>query len=131
MFTRAWRHTGFRDNTDGTSNTIYFGETRPECSNHRDNGWAASNNGQGLTTTMIPINYNSCNRANGTTVPIPADGCSWFGNWVTELGYKSMHTGGAQFLLGDGTVRFLSDNISMETYARLGSKADNETVGEF
>jgi prepilin-type N-terminal cleavage/methylation domain-containing protein len=127
MFTRSWRHTGFRDNTDGTSNTIYFGETRPECSNHRDNGWAASNNGQGLTTTMIPINYNSCNRA-GTA---PADGCSWYSNWVTELAYKSMHVGGAQFLLGDGTVRFLSENISMETYARLGSKADNLTVGEF
>jgi hypothetical protein len=34
-------------------------------------------------------------------------------------------------LMGDGAVRFVSENISMETYARLGSKADGEPVGEF
>ena len=47
------------------------------------------------------------------------------------MGFKSRHVGGAQFLLGDGTVRFISDNIDYETYQRLGGRADNRVVGEF
>ncbi|MCA9046189.1 MAG: DUF1559 domain-containing protein, partial [Planctomycetaceae bacterium] len=49
-------------------------------------------------------------------------------NWVTELGYKSLHVGGAQFLMGDGAVKFFSENIDMNTYARLGAKADGFVV---
>ena len=49
----------------------------------------------------------------------------------TSMGFKSRHVGGAQFLLGDGTVRFISDNIDYETYQRLGGRADNRVVGEF
>ncbi|MEZ5943304.1 MAG: DUF1559 domain-containing protein [Planctomycetaceae bacterium] len=122
MFTRAWRSSSMRDNTDGMSNTIYFGEVRPGCSNHHNNGWSISNNGNGLTGTTIPINYDSCNTS--TNTPPAGMGCEYRCNWVTELGYKSMHVGGAQFLMGDGAVRFLSENIDMTTYSRLGAKAD-------
>jgi hypothetical protein len=33
--------------------------------------------------------------------------------------------------LGDGAVRFLSENINHETYMALGSKSGGEIVGEF
>ncbi|WP_339730267.1 DUF1559 domain-containing protein [uncultured Gimesia sp.] len=44
---------------------------------------------------------------------------------------RSFHHGGVQVLLCDGAVRFVSDSIDIETWRRLGDKADGETVGEF
>jgi prepilin-type N-terminal cleavage/methylation domain-containing protein len=45
--------------------------------------------------------------------------------------YSSLHVGGAQFVMGDGSVRFISENISAADYQRLGSIGDGEVVGEF
>jgi hypothetical protein len=33
--------------------------------------------------------------------------------------------------MGDGSVRFISSNVDRITYQNLGSRAGNETVGEF
>ncbi|MBC8117700.1 MAG: DUF1559 domain-containing protein [Candidatus Saccharimonas sp.] len=44
---------------------------------------------------------------------------------------RSFHTGGAHVLLGDGTVRFVGDNIDLLTWRRVGAIADGKTVGEF
>lgn len=46
-------------------------------------------------------------------------------------GFGSMHPGGANFLLGDGSVRFLSNNIDVSTYRNLGRIADGNPIGEF
>ncbi len=46
-------------------------------------------------------------------------------------GFGSHHMGGAQFLLCDGSVRFLSENIDVATYRRLFDRADGIEVGEF
>jgi prepilin-type N-terminal cleavage/methylation domain-containing protein len=120
-FHRNGRCESLKDCTDGTSNTIYIGEVRPECSAHMQEGWLQANNGQGMASTLYPINFDTCS-ANG------ADGCRYKGNWTTEFGFRSRHVGGAQFLLGDGAVRFLSENIDHESYNRLGAKSDNLTV---
>jgi hypothetical protein len=32
------------------------------------------------------------------------------------------------FLFADGSVRFISDNISMDTYKNMGDKADGNVV---
>jgi len=47
------------------------------------------------------------------------------------FGPRSYHVGGAHALLGDGTVRFLSDNIDATTHRNLHSRAGGERVGEF
>jgi prepilin-type N-terminal cleavage/methylation domain-containing protein len=44
---------------------------------------------------------------------------------------SSRHTGGVQVALGDGSVRFISENINGPTYNALASRAGNEVVGEF
>tara|TARA_R110002111_G_scaffold2705_4_gene17943 strand:+ start:32754 stop:33683 length:930 start_codon:yes stop_codon:yes gene_type:complete len=43
----------------------------------------------------------------------------------------SFHVGGAQVLLGDGSCRFVSENIDYETINRLVTRDDGEPVGEY
>ena len=77
-------------------------------------------------TTSAPINFNTC-----PNTPGYGAGCNLNNSWVVSMGFKSRHVGGAQFLLGDGSVRFLSENIDYVTYQRLGSRNDGGFVGEF
>ncbi len=44
---------------------------------------------------------------------------------------RSVHTGGVQGLLADGSVRFFSENIDLQTWRNLGNIADGQVVGEF
>ena len=46
-------------------------------------------------------------------------------------GFGSHHTGGALFALGDGSVRFLSENIDKVIYASLGKRADGTLPVDF
>jgi prepilin-type N-terminal cleavage/methylation domain-containing protein len=120
-FIRLRTATRLAEITDGLSSTIFFGETRKGCSNHHNQGWVASNNGQGLTSTLIPINYNSCD-------PAATNACNRPCNWNTELGFRSRHPNGALFLMGDGSVHFISQTIDYQTYQWLGAKNDGRSV---
>jgi prepilin-type N-terminal cleavage/methylation domain-containing protein len=104
------------DVTDGLSNTIFFGEVRRDCSAHVRTGWLNSNNANGLTSTLIPINTDTCNDA-------ATNGCQRPCNWSTELGFKSLHPAGANFLLGDGAVRFFTQSIDHNNFQALGGKS--------
>jgi prepilin-type N-terminal cleavage/methylation domain-containing protein len=45
--------------------------------------------------------------------------------------FSSRHPGGTHFMLGDGSVRFISDSINLQTYQGLTTRAGGEVVGEF
>ena len=79
--------------------------------------WAVSNNGQGLISTIVPINFDTCHLDD-------EDGCRRPCNWNVELGFKSAHPGGVFVLMGDASVHFLGDYIDMQLYQYLGGKAD-------
>jgi hypothetical protein len=44
---------------------------------------------------------------------------------------NSQHTGGVQILLGDGSARFVSENIAMVIWRGLGSIDGGEVLGDF
>jgi prepilin-type N-terminal cleavage/methylation domain-containing protein/prepilin-type processing-associated H-X9-DG protein len=110
---------------DGLSNTILMGETLPEGNGHAAAGWFQSNNGQGLTGTSVPINYDTLRDS-----PLPGDTnwCRTRFNSQTIFSFMSRHVGGAQFLFGDGSVKLLSQDIDYLTYQNLGNRADRKIV---
>jgi prepilin-type N-terminal cleavage/methylation domain-containing protein/prepilin-type processing-associated H-X9-DG protein len=120
-FTRLAYHVTAKQITDGLSKTIFLGEVRPSCSRHVAEGWGWTHSGNGLMSTIIPINYDTCSDQ-------PALRCRCWDNWVTELGFKSAHPGGANFVMGDGSVHFITETIDHTNYNRLGGKAEGETV---
>lgn len=111
--------------TDGISKTIFMGEVRSNCSAHAQNGWGITNNGNGLVSTTIPINYNTCDLSPG--VGDQSD-CFKYCNWNMELGFKSNHPGGAHALFGGSSVRFLSENIDHKLFQLLGAKSDDQVI---
>ena len=72
---------------------------------------------QNFCTTAHPINYLNKTVAAGSADP--------------AITFRSTHVGGAHFLLCDGTVRFIGENISGLTYNGLASRAGGEVLGEF
>lgn len=69
--------------------------------------------------TAIPPNGVSC-----------VEDVNWDGSY-TLMTSSSRHTGGAQFVLCDGSVRFISENVDTLTYQSLGSAAGGEVIGEY
>ena len=118
-FTRLGVNTKPSQITDGLSKTIFMGEVRVPCSVHTQAGWAYTNNGNGYCTTLIPINFDTCDEA-------ALDPCHRPCTWNTDVGFKSAHPGGAQFLFGDGSVRFVNESIDHQIYQYLGAKADGQ-----
>jgi prepilin-type N-terminal cleavage/methylation domain-containing protein/prepilin-type processing-associated H-X9-DG protein len=120
-FTRIGLECKIKEITDGASNTIYMGEVRPLCSVHSRAGWSFTNNGNGYCSTLIPINFDTCDEE-------ASDACRRPMNWTTEVGFKSAHPGGAQFLFGDGSVHLLREDIDHQMYQYLGAKADGQSA---
>jgi len=120
----TFRAMNFARIRDGLSNTIMVGETRIACMGEARDGWAGSWNGSGLLTTVVPMNYDSCN-PDGWCKDDP---CRAPLNWVTSLGFKSAHPGGVNFLFCDGAVRFLSQGLDHRTFQYLGAIDDGNPV---
>lgn len=106
----------FRDITDGTSNTLMAGERAYFTG-------AAIWPGVGGNRFEDDVLANCSQQINST--------------WGA---FSSMHEGGAQFVLADGSAVFLSQGINsnlslkaneMGTFQRLGARADGEVLGEF
>lgn len=102
--------------TDGASNTIMLAERRGEL--ERSMGIFSSG-----YFTAVPTGLKI-----NTKYIVPNDAG---GSYLKNCGASSYHVGGANFLLGDGSVRFISDNINFQTYNYLGGKSEGQVVSEF
>ena len=109
MFSLRATRVRMGDVTDGTSNTIFVGEAKRGSTNNHfqwTDPWSVISTNQGLNTPGYATQYYN-NR------------------------FSSYHVGGAQFLLVDGSVRFISENIDLRLFGHLGTKSGGEPLGEF
>ena len=51
-----------------------------------------------------------------------------FQNWNLSFGFKSAHTGGCNFAMGDGHVQYIAQTIDHRTYQLLGCRNDGQPV---
>ncbi|TWT38997.1 DUF1559 domain-containing protein [Blastopirellula retiformator] len=128
--------TRFADVTDGLSNTIAIGEvgagrggSAPSPENPTYTGWAGSPKG-GSGTSLT--HWGPLREAwHGTPINLFNGGGPLQDPNAWEKGFGSLHPGGAQFLLADGSVHFLAETISLETYDNLGQRNDGNVVSGF
>jgi prepilin-type N-terminal cleavage/methylation domain-containing protein/prepilin-type processing-associated H-X9-DG protein len=119
------------DVTDGTSNTLLFGERR-----HRDphydrlcprdpigtNGWwAYAGSADVLLGAAVPVNYQ---------VPVTAASCDEV-KADRLCAFGSRHSGGANFALVDGSVRFLTNTMPLTMLQSLSTRAGGEVTSDF
>jgi len=123
VFNRHGTEITFASISDGLSNTIFVGETLAGEHDHirSVNNWARVNGGNTHIMTTVPINYKT-----DQIVGCAANPQRSYANWAVAWGFKSRHTGGANFLFGDGSVTFLNQNIDHKTYNQLGCRFDGQ-----
>ena len=137
--------------TDGLSNTVFVGESSrfkmdPDPTFNqwsrfdlfKSNAGTSTNRPQGLAYLVPKINAGLyLNDAAGlppqTTFPDTSDIKNWLKNsqaYATygQWGFRSQHPGGAQFVFGDGSVKFLKETINTAIYQAVGTRAGKEIV---
>jgi len=117
----------FRDVSDGLSNSLAIGETRlnvPNCCGIGAVPWGFR--GWYMSGGIDP-SYSTWGINKWNTGPGPHPGPQS----INAMSAGSFHAGGAQFLMGDGAVRFVSQYIARATLQALQTINGNETVGEF
>jgi len=138
----AIKSLNFRDIVDGTSNTMFVSEQSDFAKNNvgqgqqvqitNNHGWMMGTAGLSETTTQ--------RRFNLTTIRYAPNAVKQFGgsllpgvcnNDGANNGIFSPHTGGVQALLGDGSVKFISDNIDLSTLKRAATRNDGQVLGEW
>jgi prepilin-type N-terminal cleavage/methylation domain-containing protein/prepilin-type processing-associated H-X9-DG protein len=125
--------TRFAEVTDGLSNTIAVGEARQlMCNDNFGPRW-----GSGTHTSVHGYVGSPLWHINYPCGGDPACNCGSFsqGDVRSRLqyawGFGSWHPGGANFLFGDGAVRFLPDSMSFPILQYLASMNGREVIPDF
>ncbi|HEY1188200.1 MAG TPA: DUF1559 domain-containing protein [Gemmata sp.] len=124
--------TRITDATDGSSNTLMVSEIRvaPDstandlrgryCNSWEGNSWFSSSNTPN-TTVADRQTYQGQSIVGAPITTISNDG-------TQALFARSGHTGGVNAAMADGSVRFVSNSISAQTWQYMGSRAGGEVV---
>ena len=106
---------------DGSSNTLVIGECLLERGDQGKKAglWAGmrgvKDNAVHISDVMWWLNSEPEYKINGES----------------EQAFGSNHSGGAHFVLGDGSVQFIQETIDGRTLERLAARNDGEPIGKF
>lgn len=128
-----------RDVTDGTSTTVFVSEVISGQGGTNDPRGVWSSDWGAQYTHMIGPNSSSpdiiwsavaswCPNPVPFMAPCVGTGPSWS---EERYGARSRHIGGLHTLMGDGSVRFVSNSINFTTWRSLGSIGGDEVIGDF
>jgi len=146
-----------KDVTDGLSNTVFFSEHLIGSGAADSTRGEANMTNEGILASVWNAAATTIDDAwclNDSSDVIYKRGEKWADGSVNDTGYhhfrspntlindcysrfaaiksaRSRHTGGVQVLLGDGSARFVSENISVTTWQDLATIAGKEVIGQF
>lgn len=115
---------GFAAVRDGLSMTFFAGERTQSLGpsawgvSVADDTWDSVNN-----VVIVGGAGNTGRQVLGVGTAVPNGGGS--------SGFGSLHRGGCHMLMGDGAVRFISENVYYGVFQNLSSRADGNVVGDF
>jgi prepilin-type processing-associated H-X9-DG protein len=124
-FVRGARGFRFAEIRDGLSNTFFIGE---RCTTMSYSTWAGVPTGALDPSIRAPGSFSGGSAlVLGHCGPhLPNDSI------VTDAdAMSSGHTGGVQFLYGDGSVRMIGNTISQTVYDALATRWGGEVVGNY
>jgi len=99
------------DVLDGTSNAIMIGEAL--SGKDYQNAWCHMDNA--IATCAYPPNAK-----NSAGQDYPPD------QWFNRYAFTSNHPGGVQFAMGDGSVHFIGNDVSLTVFRSLGTRNGGE-----
>ncbi|MDO5552224.1 MAG: DUF1559 domain-containing protein [Planctomycetia bacterium] len=112
--------------TDGTSNTLLFGEitggTCKKRSSTQQTSWNGCLNGDNWVRGYICASVKMIGYGINVLGPMTTN------QHYTYTPFNSEHSGGANFSLADGSVRFLSETMDVYLLKQLGNRQDGKVV---
>lgn len=129
-----------RDFFDGTSNVMMLAEQLIGTDSDLRGWWVNGATGSTLLSTETTPNSSAADAGWGgdfcndtSNNPLQNLPCAEVGQDPNNhfVAARSRHTGGVHILLGDGSVRFVSENINLQTWRNVGLIKSGETTGEF
>ena len=112
--------------TDGSSSTLFVGEKALLVD---ELGWISGtratlrNAGDKINLNLTALRHQfPLQGDSGNAAPITTEHVG---------GFSSHHTGGAHFMLGDGSIRFIAERIEQATFRRLANRSDGEPVSDY
>ncbi len=121
----------FADCTDGLSNTVIVGEAAMVTTN--TNPALGGTSVQDWPTLYATAGDDEMSRTNGRASAPINNGVN-FSNMAAGINDDanfSWHTGGCHMTLGDGSVRFISENINIALWSNLHDRSDGNPIGDF
>jgi prepilin-type N-terminal cleavage/methylation domain-containing protein/prepilin-type processing-associated H-X9-DG protein len=142
-------HSRIADVTDGTSNTVFYSEglngTSRDPNNwgggmgeitHGDMGGSLFSNFDTPNSKGYDYIARPCPHQQGDTLynagPDDAAGyhdrCQFDVWWHERVAARSRHSGGVNAAFVDGSVKFVSQNVSLVTWRQLGTRSGGESI---